>query len=318
MWERRLIVNEAIVKHGFSWSATRHGTFHDCERAYFFQYYLAAARTLEPDPERALRASFLKNLTAIPLWVGSEVHDAIEALLRTSTQGREPDPERAIEEMRARMRRAYKESIDNSAGKTKDSRHYARFLEHEYAIEISGDVWKARVEEADDMVRSFARLPYLAAARALPAVDLLGLERLEKWAIEGVPVWVKIDFAYRDSDRVAHILDWKTGKFERGENPLQMVGYALYAQSAWGASLDRLQVREVYLRQQDPERFCRLDDEVLEHGAAAIRASIASMIERIADRDQNRARESDFALTDNERTCRNCNFRAICPRWRDA
>ena len=68
------------------------------------------------------------------------VNDAIEALLRTSTQGREPDPERAIEEMRARMRRAYKESIDNSAGKANDSRHYARFLEHEYAIEISGDM----------------------------------------------------------------------------------------------------------------------------------------------------------------------------------
>ena len=311
-------MNESIVKHGFSWSATRHGSFRDCERAYFFQYYLASARALNPDPERAQRASFLKNLTAIPLWIGSEVHDAVEALLRTASQGRDPDPERAVEEMRARMRRAYKESLDNVAGKTGDSRHNARFFEHEYAVDVAGEVWKQRVEEADEMVRSFSRMPYLIAARALSAPDLLGLERLEKWSIDGVPVWVKIDFAYRDADRLVHILDWKTGKFERGENPLQMVGYALYAQAAWGASLDTLRVREVYLRQQDPERHCRLDSQVLDQGSVTIRASIAAMLERVADPQKNLAQEPDFALTDDERTCRNCNFRAICPRWSEA
>jgi CRISPR/Cas system-associated exonuclease Cas4 (RecB family) len=169
--------------------------------------------------------------------------------------------------------------------------------------------------EADEMIRSFTRLPFLAAARGLQRENLLGLENLEQWSIEGVPVWVKIDFAYRDPARRVRILDWKTGKHERGENPLQMVGYALYAEQRWGAALESLDVLEVYLRQDPPERPCALDRSVLERGLATIRSSIAAMLSRLSDPQQNRAEESNFELAADEWACRNCPFRAICPRW---
>jgi hypothetical protein len=308
----------AELRNGFSWSATRHTLFSDCQRAYFFQYYLSTGRAVEAEPSRSARAGFLKHLTTIPLWVGSEVHEAIEDLLRVATRGGTPDPQRAVLTMKERMRRSYTQSRANVAGGTGDSRQYTRFFEHEYQIEIKDEVWKERVEEADQMVHAFSALPYIELAKQLAPRDLLGLERLEKWSIDDVPVWVKIDFAFRDPEARVHILDWKTGKFERGENPLQMVGYACYATQAWGATLASLRVREVYLRQAQPEKHCVLTQAVLDRGEATIRESIGEMQQRLADRSANTAQESEFSLAADEKTCRNCFFRAICPRWSEA
>jgi len=57
----------------FSWSASRHDTFMSCRRRYFYSYYESA---VDPEVYR------LKKLSALPLWAGSVVHDAIETFLR--------------------------------------------------------------------------------------------------------------------------------------------------------------------------------------------------------------------------------------------
>lgn len=305
------------LRGGLSWSASRHGAFATCERAYFYQYYLGAGRAEEADPERVAAANFLKHLTSLPLWIGSEVHETIEGLLRSALAGGPADGEAAIASMTARMRRGYRESIDDVARAAGDPRGTVRFIEHEYARPVAPEVWKARVDEAHEMVRAFTRLPYLELMRGLARRDLLGLEKLESWTLEGVPVWVKIDLAYAH-DGLIHILDWKTGRFERGENPLQMVGYALFARQAWQAEVAALRVREVYLRQSDPEKPCLLDDEVLANGRQTIASSIQSMRVRLSDPERNLAREEAFALTTDERNCQNCNFQRICPRWSGA
>jgi 8-oxo-dGTP diphosphatase len=308
---------------GFSWSATRHGAFTDCPRAYFFGYYLAKGRAEDPDPDRARLAARLAALTSLPMWVGSRVHDTIEGLLRDALAGRapgtEPAVEQAIERMLARMRREFAASRDGDQLTADDPRSATRFAEHEYAhLAVGDEEWRGRVDEAKEMVRAFAAHGYLDAARALPQEARASVERLEKFKLDGVDVWVKIDFAWRDGDGLVHILDWKTGKKERGENPLQMMVYAGYARKVWQVEPERLRVREVYLRQADPERPCTITAETIAAAEAAIRASIGAMLERVADRARNLAREQDFELAATARPCRGCFFRAICPAPRDA
>lgn len=307
------------VPPGFSWSATRHTAFQGCPRAYFFSYYLAKGRAESPDPERARLATRLAALTSIPMWVGSRVHDTIEELLGEALAGRDARVEPALARMLARMRREFVASRDGDQLTADDPRSATRFLEHEYESRAVGDEeWRVRVDEAQEMVRAFAALGYLEVARDLPRAARPRLERLEKFAFHGVDVWVKIDFAYQDgADDTVHLLDWKTGRKERGENPLQMMVYAGYARKVWRVPPERLRVREVYLRFPDPERPCAVSSDSLERAEEAMRGSIRVMLDRITDRRTHRAREEGFELADSARSCRSCFFRGICPSPRD-
>ena len=71
----------------FSWSASRHDTFASCRRRYFYSYYGA----LEDEEIRRL-----KKLSALPLWAGSVVHDAIEAFLHEHDAVPAPEAQEAL------------------------------------------------------------------------------------------------------------------------------------------------------------------------------------------------------------------------------
>ncbi|MDQ7007153.1 MAG: PD-(D/E)XK nuclease family protein [Acidobacteriota bacterium] len=301
------------VPHDFSWSASRHGTFENCRRAYFFHYYLALGKVSDADPGRSAEARRLRAMTTVPMWVGSQVHDTIERLLRTARRGGVIDVDAAVAAMLDGMRRDYVDSRDDLARKERNYKGRTRFHEHEYGPEPSPREWKQAAEDAESMVRDFVRLDYLETVRALDNGALLALEDLQKWDFHGVGVWVKIDLAYRDAEGRVNIVDWKTGRRINEDNPLQMTGYASYAHRTWDAPLARLAVREVYLRLPDPEKWCRVDDAVIEQANEKIEASIRSMLSLLDDPSQDVAGERNFDAAPEEWRCRRCNFRGICP-----
>src|SRR5262245_23935265 len=61
----------------FSWSASPPDSFMTCMRRSHYSYYSAPS---DPEIHR------LKKLSALPLWAGSVVHDAIESFLRAHDQ----------------------------------------------------------------------------------------------------------------------------------------------------------------------------------------------------------------------------------------
>lgn len=301
----------------FSWSASRHGLFEDCRRAYFFHYYLSLGRALGANPARKRLAWRLRQLTSLPLWIGSRVHDTVEALLKTAVQGTPPDTEQAVVGMVTRMRSDFLESRQGLQLSAANPKEVTRFFEHEYERPVEDAQWQNRVEEAKAMVRAFAAGPYLELARSLASRprDLLSIENLDTWNFESVPVYARIDFAFRDEEGLVHILDWKTGRQERGENPLQMMGYAAMAAQRWNTPEDRLRVREIYLRLGPLERPCSITAETMDQARTTIRASIRRMVDCLADREGNRASEEDFPLTEAPHVCEGCFFRRICPRF---
>ncbi len=300
------------VPNGFSWSASRDNQFRNCPRAYFYHYYLALGHGIDADADRAREARRLRSMTTLPMWIGSHVHDAIEGLLRLARTGQPAHAAKAADRMVQAMRHDYRESMENVAARS-DPRRHTRFHEHEYGIRVPDAQWKRAVDEAVEMLTAFARLEYLDTIRELEPQAVLGLEDLQKWSFENVPIWVRIDLAYRDPGGTIHIVDWKTGRVVRDDNPLQLMGYAAYAERAWDATHDDLAVREVYLRNDPPEKACEVDPAGLEHARRTIRTSVADMLGLLDDPSVNRASESSFATKPDERKCARCFFRGLCP-----
>lgn len=304
------------VKNGFSWSASRNGTFESCRRQYFFHYYLAMGRAVDADSERRNEARRLRAMTSVPMWVGSRVHDAVEEIIREHARGNAINMDRELKKMRETMGRDWLDSKNDRARKQNDPRRYTRFMEHEYDADPPAEKWRNQVDDARQMVRFFGK-HYLPEIQKLESSDIMALENLEKWNLEEVPIWVKIDFAYQDEEGFIHIVDWKTGRKDRGSNPLQMLGYAAYAADAWGADAEQLKVREVYLRREaNPDSPCTLDEGTLDETRALIAASIKEMRSVLVDVDKNLAREEDFAPDATEFKCRYCFFQKICnEKW---
>lgn len=302
----------ARLRNTFSWSASRDRLFRDCRRAYYFSYYGSWGGWDRGADPRTRRLYYLKNLTTLPMWIGSRVHDAVEGMLREVRGGHLPDPSEAAGRMVEEMRADYRDSRRDLA--REDPKKRVRFSEHHYGPEPPRERWAAERDAAVACVRTFGELGFLSTLDRLGPEAFLALEDLQTWDFEGTPVFVRLDLAYRDEERVVHIVDWKTGRRKNPPNPLQMLGYAAYATEAWGVEPDRLAVREVYLRlAEDPDNPCPVDGASVEEARARIRASIQEMRGLLADPEANEAREEDFSLTEDPGVCRSCFFREVCP-----
>src|SRR5512146_3237211 len=112
----------------FSWSASRHDTFASCPRRYYYSYYGA----LEDEEIRRL-----KRLSALPLWAGSVVHDAIERFLRTHDALPSPEAQEAFVRaaVHETMLAQWRESEAGPAGNG-DGRRPFRHFEHEYEVPV--------------------------------------------------------------------------------------------------------------------------------------------------------------------------------------
>lgn len=302
----------ARLQNTFSWSASRDRLFRDCRRAYFFSYYGSWGGWERGADTRTRRLYYLKNLTSLPMWIGSRVHDTVEGLLREVRGGRLPDPAEAAERMVERMRADYADSRRDLA--RDDPKNRVRFSEHHYGPEPARERWASERDAAVACVRTFGELGFLPTLDRLGPDAFLALEDLKTWDFEGTPVFVRLDLAYQDDERTIHVVDWKTGRRKNPPNPLQMLGYAAYATEAWEAEPSRLAVREVYLRlAADPDNPCPVDGDSLGEARERIRSSIEEMRSLLTEAEANEAREEDFSLSEDPGVCRYCFFREICP-----
>jgi CRISPR/Cas system-associated exonuclease Cas4 (RecB family) len=307
-----------IIPEGFSWSASRHDLFERCPRAYFFHYYLALGRVRDADRQRVAEAKRLRSMTNIWMWVGSRVHDAVEALLREAHRtGTKPDTAAAAKKMLERMRQDYRDSQAGPRPVPRGAKPPVRFHEHEYDADPGRPVWKQAADDAERMVLEFERLGYLDRLAQMPKEQLLEIEELNNWSFEGCPVWVKIDLAYRDDAGKIHVLDWKTGKRVREDDPIQLLGYATYVNDRWNATKDELSVREIYLRGGE-EKACQLDEAKFSHAKDVILESIRGMLGALDDPQRNVALEDDFPTAPDTIKCDRCFFRRICPEMQES
>lgn len=281
----------------FAWSASRHDTFATCPRKYYYSYY-----GILEDPE----VQRLKQLSALALWAGSVVHETIEEFLRTN----DTIPELAVQEalikavVHERMLGEWKQSEGGTTG--------FRLFEHEYIQPIEQEDKKILVGIVMRSMRNFFKSPLLREAFKVSRSAWLSMEELVSFHVGDVPVFLRMDLAFRDERGRVRIVDWKTGRRAGKFNDLQVAGYALYAaEKGWVTSATEISTELAYLFWP---KYVRKDvtQPLLDTARGFVTRSARTMRALLNDPDANRARIEDFPRVDKPRICRRCNFRKLC------
>lgn len=299
------------LENTFSWSLSRHRTFQECPRRYWFHYYGAWGGWDPAAPPEARELYLLKNITNLHLIAGDTVHRAIERALQAWARGNAPDPEALVLWCKAEMQRSFVESREQTW--REGPKRYARLFEHHYGPKPHRTLLERIAAKVGTSVRGFFRSPSFGIIREIRPESWLPMETLDTFDFEGTLVYAVPDFACR---READLLlfDWKTGlKDDRNQD--QVALYTLFAAAKWDIDPDRVLAAPVYLMRGGAFEPRRVPEEERERVRAIVRDSIGAMRQRLADPGRNEARKEAFEPVPGY-ACRSCNFRAVCPEAR--
>jgi hypothetical protein len=294
----------------FSWSVSRDRLFRNCPRAYYYHYYGARGGWEAGAPAAARDLYVLRNLSTRHQWVGSMVHRVLEAVLVGLREGRPMRHGEAAERLTNLMRFRWRRS---RAGAYREAPKLGGLLEHEYGIPVRDADWRALHQGARRALDAAYTLGIFERLAAIRREDWLGVERLDSFELDGVPVYAVPDLAFREGERVV-IVDWKTG----GEDDVdalgvrfQLVCYGLYARARFGATSEGLRVGLALLGAPS-YREGGVTGAELDAALARIRASMLEMRSLLADPATDLATEEGFPRTTDERRCTVCPFRRPC------
>ncbi|MFD2172140.1 PD-(D/E)XK nuclease family protein [Tumebacillus lipolyticus] len=296
-----------------SWSHSRDQFFQECPRKYYYQYYGSHNGWRADAPERAQALYRLKQLLNLYLYLGETLHDAAEMYInRWEQKGVGFLRDELFQRVRNLLNQAYRESLDADAWWQAPKRR--KMLAELY---YSQEKRLADRAVAEIKSRMGACVDHLIQSESLhevirnPEYRLVEVEKLNSFYLQGIKVYVKLDALYRHEAGKYVIIDWKSG-LEDDRNEEQMQLYAYYLHNALGAPLEKIEIRTEYLLKGSCHK-----EEISFQGLEAIEQKIldsaAEMDLMLLDPEANRPRpEEEFRPALDARSCRFCNFRAIC------
>jgi len=263
-------------------------------------------------PQDKRRAYMLKNMTNLPMFVGSVVHDVIEDLIRVGRQtGEWPTLEQAQHDAVQALRKGWKQSTEKRWQAS--PKQNVNLAEHFYQEDIDQgrvDSYKAKVLAS---LKALYDMPLFKIIMDLRDEDWLSLEDFQRFQMKtGEEVTVKIDCGFRYAGKV-YLLDWKTGRVSDSVID-QLTTYAMYAlKQGWAKSPDDIVIVPVYLAayaemgEQATPHLCVTMDH-MRRQAGIIQREYPLLTEAFANKDN----PSAFPKTDNEHACERCFFRDMC------
>jgi hypothetical protein len=303
----RELVNE------LTWSVSRDRLFRECRRAYYYNYYGSWGGWASDAPERTRKIYILKNMTSLPMWAGSIVHEVIaEALNRYMSKQTPIDAGELKAHATRKLRQGWKDSVERVWEKTPKKTNLAELYYGNGKTLPSEETEKVR-NKIDNCLDNWAHSEVLQAMLTVPHLNWKPIDALDSFLLDGLKVWCAIDFAYVGDDGALRILDWKTGAEHEDELRLQLACYALYAGQKWHAPLKSQHLAGVFLDDRARVSEYVLEPDALETTKTTIMISAAQMRLPLVDADKNEACEDDFPVCENERVCTRCNFREVCP-----
>ncbi len=298
------------IRNTFQWSVSRDRCFRTCPRQYWFTHYGFWGGWEWESDARTREIYVLKQLKSRPMWVGDVVHSCIRHSLENLSRG---IPVLSVDEIlritRDQMRSDFRAS---RAGAYRENPKSACGLyEHEYRLPVSDSEWLDTAEQVDQCLRNFYASPaYDQLSRTRPQ-DFLEIETFSRLAIDDVPVTVKLDCATRESDHVV-VWDWKTGRRDIPESPLQLACYAFYVHKAYGIPIHSVRQRRVDLMGGGEFKETVIGERRLDELLTYIRGSVADMMGLLDDPANNRATEDRFAKVVRREVCERCSFVRVC------
>ena len=313
----------ADLKNELTWSFSRHSTLQACPRRYYFRHY-KYWNGWRDDADPVVREIYrLTKLDGRFSWQGQIIHRVIARSLLQARDGRPvEDPKAAIAEAIGWMRQDYRDSRDDLARRTGDFKRHVRFFEHETGEDDGSPSWRARWKECAQVVETglgnFFGSRLYAKLKDLPARDWIEIEDPSSrvppsFEAGGIRVNAKVDCAFREDGRPV-VVDWKTGKRDMPALPTQLAAYALYMQERHGIAPNELVAREVNVVTGKVQEY-DVGPEQIEVFREVFEESLARMRSYLSDVPGNVAKpEGEFPFTQDDRECRFCHFRSVCPK----
>jgi CRISPR/Cas system-associated exonuclease Cas4 (RecB family) len=278
------------------WSISRYEVFDKCKRQYFYTYY---SKHVPGVPH--YKMAKLRDLTSVPLEIGSIVHDVIEAfLVRLQKSDTDIDEERFFLYGR--------QKADGYCSKK-------TFIETYYGQQQAIDMEKVYAK-IDACLKNFIGSP------SYSWIIMTALRGKENWMIEpagygetrldGMKAYCKMDFLMPVGDDV-HILDWKTGQKDEAKHGAQLKGYAAAAANNFGVPWDRIFPKIVYLHPAYDELELRLDNDGFQAFIATIRAQTQEMLAFCSNAEENAPLLIEsFPMNPSPSACRQCRYQELC------
>ncbi|MFT4539204.1 MAG: hypothetical protein ACI841_005391 [Planctomycetota bacterium] len=319
----------ATIVHELSWSSSRAGTFAECKRRYYYDYYLSwTGWKSSADPIRR-QAWLLKKMTRLPMLAGEVLHNALESYFQQKEQGHVASEQELVNQAVTQLRTGYKESRDGT-WKRRPAR-MTRLAEHHYAeasidesTGAAGDYGKRFVERIRGGLSAFFALEELQEVRAVEPARFLACEEMGTIELFGTRVFAIPDFAFErqpsDVEGAAtrvHIWDWKTGQ-PRAADEFQLAVYVLYAGEKWGSAPLEVTCTDAYLPTREL-RTMQFDDESCQATLGKIENSLTEMKAIHFDADAGVGDSESFPMIPEDsdqmsRSCGSCNYRELCNR----
>ncbi len=311
----------SVLRNEFSWSWSRHQTFHTCLRRYWLTHY-ASWGGWDPSASAEVREIYIqKHLCSRPQWIGLLVHDAARFVLQQVRDGRRPHPERIVDQFR---RLAHRQVRDSEVGRHRYfPKKYVGFLEHYYEEPVDPEIWSDAIDEITRQVGGLFEDPVFLRLTEVPE-RIREVERLEQLRVGDVPVWVSLDVLVADGRGGLVVVDWKTGAAPIAEAITSQLGiYALYvlrrylrARGSSPTPRDLARVKTMYVNLRSGVREVReLRRDHVEQATALVRSSAEAMRARLEHVGDNLADPERFPrLPAGSAACTTCAFRRTCGR----
>lgn len=296
-------------KNRFSWSVTRHRVFSSCRRQYWFRHYgFWGGWDSRADP-RVREIYVLKQLANRFTLAGQVVHAVVADVLNKHRYGREVELEEAREGALERLRAAFRQS--RSGEYRRSPKEAIGLVEHEYAEPVPDSEWQRMRQRVETCLENFYASSVRETILGTRIENWLPIDTLDSFAFEGTTVYVAPDFALKNTQGNALLIDWKTGRPDGDGDRIQIVCYGLFARDKWGVDPERAVGELHYLLTRDVQ-IVTLDETALLAGTEHLRSSIREMQALLDDPRANLAREEAFPKTEDLATCARCNFRRLC------
>lgn len=298
-----------------SWSLTKARMFEECPRRYYYHYYLARIGHFADVPEEARLAAEMKNIQSLDMWAGQVVHSTIQWALEQAKGGHIPTEQEAKDEARRRLSEGWKASL-NQLWRTDQGDDHPNLFHHYYRIPTSRELTDRVKHKAFTSVSNFMTSDIMKAIVATPADRWLPIEKYASFRLDGLLVYVKFDFAFKDGRQLV-VYDWKTGK-PNAEEGRQLTCYGMYTSSKWDTPVENVKVCAVHLQPILDVSEHAVGPECIEDLRNYMKQSFENMVRCLRDKYQNIAVMHDFVVTDNLARCGVCNYRGICEQGKSA
>lgn len=301
----------------FSWSLSRHKALMECPRKYAYDYYISHNGWLRDSNILAKDAYRFKKMTNLEILFGSAVHDLILSVIgQYLNNGFIPAESELRDRLRSKLNAAFVDSKSRADLWRERPNHFNMLQEIYYNGQLPQDKVDEIQKRLNVCMGNFLNSRTFTDVRTKREMHFVEAERFRFMFIDGVKIFIVMDFLYRDMEEGKWIIvDWKTGK-ESFEDRHQLALYALYLQKVLKVkSIDEIGIRNEYLLTGTNKTY-QLTETDLVKVHELFGMSVEQMQRYLEDIHLNQPLGfHQFPKTNSIKKCDRCNYKELCDMY---